>query len=159
MNSLRLYLIGLITICCLNLSAKEIYVSASGNDQNPGTKAQPMSSLIGARDLIRHLRKVENLKEEVRIIVANGTYLMKEPLILTEEDAGSDNAPVIFIAEVGANPVFVGGIQISNWEKVTDKLWKANVPDVTRNGLYFEQLYVNGQFAVRENHRTRVFIF
>jgi len=159
MNSLRLYLIGLITICCLNLSAKEIYVSASGNDQNPGTKAQPMSSLIGARDLIRHLRKVENLKEEVRIIVANGTYLMKEPLILTEEDAGSDNAPVIFIAEVGANPVFVGGIQISNWEKVTDKLWKAKVPDVSSNGLYFEQLYVNGQFAVRAKSPNQGFYF
>lgn len=159
MNIIRLYLIGLLTICCLNLSAKEIYVSASGNDQNPGTKAQPLSSLYGARDLIRHLRKVENLKEEVRVFVANGTYLMKEPLILTEEDAGSDNAPVIFIAEVGANPVFVGGIQISNWEKVSDKLWKANVPDVTRNGLYFEQLYVNGQFAVRAKSPNQGFYF
>src|SRR5665648_1003148 len=129
MNIIRLYLIGLLTICCLDLSAKEIYVSATGNDQNPGTKAQPLSSLYGARDLIRHLRKVENLKEEVRVIVANGTYLMKEPLILTEEDGGGDNAPVIFIAEVGAHPVFVGGIQISNWEKVSDKLWKANVSD------------------------------
>ena len=159
MNIIRLYLIGLLTICCLDLSAKEIYVSASGNDQNPGTKAQPLSSLYGARDLIRHLRKVENLNEEVRVIVANGTYLMKEPLILTEEDAGSDNAQVIFVAEVGSNPVFVGGILISNWEKVSDKLWKANVPEVTSNGLYFEQLYVNGQFAVRAKSPNQGFYF
>lgn len=97
---------------CIDLTAREIYVSPRGDDRNPGTKEQPLASLSGARDLLRQLRAKENLKEEVRIIVEEGTYWMKEPLILNEFDSGSKDAPVALMAEEGANPVFLGGIQI-----------------------------------------------
>ena len=149
MNILRYCFLAIATIYSLNLSAKEIYVSTKGNDRNPGTKVQPLSSLYGARDLIRVLRKIENLNEEVRVIVGDGLYFMYEPLILNEQDSGTENAPVTFIADENANPVFLGGIQITNWEKVSDNLWKAKVPEVNSYGFNFEQLYVNGRFATR----------
>jgi hypothetical protein len=63
--------------------------------------------------------------------------------VLTSEDSGSAEAQTIFTAEEGAHPVFIGGIQIVNWEKISDNLWKAKVPEVQRFGLYFEQLFVN----------------
>ena len=159
MSIIRCCFLALAAIYSLNLSAKEIYVSTKGNDHNPGTKALPLSSLYGARDLIRVLRKTENLNESVRVIVGDGMYFMNEPLILNEQDSGTENAPVIFIAEENANPAFVGGIQITNWEKVIDNLWKAKVAEVKSYGFNFEQLYVNGRFATRARTPNQGFFF
>ena len=149
MNILRFCFLALATFCCWGLSARDIYVSPTGNDRNPGTKEQPLASLSGARDVVRNLRATENLQGEVRVVIADGTYFMYEPVLFTDLDSGSEDAPLTFTAEEGATPVFVGGIAIDNWEKVSDKLWKAHVPEVRRYGLYFEQLYVNGQRAHR----------
>jgi parallel beta-helix repeat protein len=143
----------------LNLSALDIYIAPSGNDQNPGTKNAPLASLKGARDLIRQLRSSGKLNEEIRVLVANGIYFMTEPLVLTDQDSGSENFPVIFMAETGAAPVFIGGIPIKNWERVNNDLWKAKVPEVSRYGFYFEQLYVNDQRATRAKSPNQGFYF
>ena len=132
-----------------NFLAREIYISTKGSDSNPGTKDQPLASLKGARDYLRQLRASGKLNEGAKVIITDGTYFITEPLTLTELDSGTEGAPVIFVAEEGAKPVFVGGLQISGWEKVSDKLWKARIPEVSSYGLYFEQLYVNGKYAVR----------
>jgi hypothetical protein len=144
---------------CMNLSAKEIYISTKGNNLNPGTKVQPLATLEGARDLIRQLRNTGNLNEEVRVLVDDGVYFMSEPMLLTNQDSGTEIFPLIFKADEGANPVFVGGIPIKNWEKVSDKVWKAKVPEVNRFGFYFEQLYVNGQRATRAKSPNQGFYF
>jgi parallel beta-helix repeat protein len=149
MNNPRVFLLTLSIFFNLNLSARDVYVAPTGNDVNPGTKNAPLASLQGARDLIRKLRSKDQLNEEVRVIVAHGTYFMTEPLLLTEMDSGTENFPVTFMAEPGANPVFIGGIPIKNWERVNNNLWKTKVPEVSRYGFYFEQLYVNGQRATR----------
>jgi parallel beta-helix repeat protein len=115
--------------------------------------------LKGARDLIRQLRSSGKLNEEIRVLVANGIYFMTEPLVLTDQDSGSENFPVIFMAETGAAPVFIGGIPIKNWERVNNDLWKAKVPEVSRYGFYFEQLYVNDQRATRAKSPNQGFYF
>ena len=159
MKILKLFLLSFAVGYCLNISAKEIYVSPKGNDQNPGTIEKPLVSLNGARDLIRKIRSTENLKEEIRIIVAGGTYFMNEPLVLNEFDSGTREAPVVYIAEAGTKPVFIGGIQINNWGKVSDKLWKTNIKDVQKYNWYFEQLFVNGKRAVRAKSPNKGFYF
>ncbi len=40
-----------------------LYVSPQGNDSNPGTREKPLSSLEGARDAIRDLRKEGGLPD------------------------------------------------------------------------------------------------
>lgn len=159
MKFLRFYFLTLFLFCGSYLSARDIYVSTTGNDRNPGTKEQPLASLYGARDLIRNLRTTEDLNEGMRVIVATGTYFMDKPLILTNEDSGKEGALVTFTAAEGAEPVFVGGLSITNWVKVSDELWKANVPEVSGYGFYFEQLYVNGQRAERAKSPNQGFYF
>ncbi|MRX65383.1 right-handed parallel beta-helix repeat-containing protein [Maribacter luteus] len=159
MNTKRFFVLIVTILLGVNLSGKDLYVSVDGNDAAPGTKDQPLASLYGARDLIRQLRESNNLKEEIRVIISGGTYFMNEPLELTGIDSGSDDFPVVFIAANSEEPVFVGGIQIENWEKVTDELWKAKVPEVSRYGLYFEQLYVNGNRAVRAKSPNEGFYY
>jgi hypothetical protein len=159
MNLLRFPVFIVVCLFSLNIFAKDIFVSVEGNDSYPGTQNQPLASLYGARDLIRDLRAANNLEEEIRVIISGGTYYMAEPLVLSETDSGSEKSPVTFIAAQGGSPVFIGGIQIKNWEKVSDRLWKTKVPEVCKYGLYFEQLYVNGKRATRAKSPNEGFYF
>lgn len=127
----------------------KIYVSVAGNDRNSGTKDLPLASLKGAVVKLRALKKTQSIDSPVEIIIGDGEYFMPEPLELNPEDSGTDAAPVIFKADEGAHPVFSGGKKISGFEKVSETLWRAKVPESITYGWYFEQLYVNGNRAVR----------
>jgi len=108
-----------------------------------------LSSLAGARDAIRSLKQKGPLNEPVRVIVADGLYSLAEPFILTAQDSGTKECPITYEAAAGGKPVFSGGRKITGFEKDKDGLWQAKVPDVASGKWYFEQLFVNGQRAVR----------
>lgn len=129
--------------------SQKIYISPSGNDNNPGTPDKPLATLTGARDKARELRNTSLNDQPVEIIALEGEYFMMQPLLLTEKDAGTAKSPLVFKAEAGTKAVFRGGVQISGFEKVNEKLWKAFVPQTAWYNYYFEQLYVNGRRAVR----------
>ncbi|MGV8139033.1 MAG: right-handed parallel beta-helix repeat-containing protein [Mangrovibacterium sp.] len=148
-------LTALLTIICFcnELESRaanvKIYVSVNGKDGNSGTRDRPLASLKEAVSKLRTLRNAQHLNGPIEVIVGDGEYLMTEPLELFPEDSGTDDAPVIFKADEGAHPVFSGGKRISGFEKISETLWKAKVPEVTVYDWYFEQLYVNGNRAVR----------
>jgi len=156
---LRKHLLSLVVLLStLNLaSALDLYVAPNGNDAWSGGIAKPnkartdgpLASLNGARDTLRKLRAAGQLKEAVRVIVANGRYTLTEPLVLGPEDSGTAQAPVSFEAAKGARPVFSGGRIIGGFERGENGLWKTRVSDVAAGKWYFEQLFVNGQRATR----------
>lgn len=156
MKHLSVFLAILLFAAIQTSIARDIFVSTGGNDNNPGTQNQPVASLNGAKTLIRQL-KANGLKTDFRIVVAKGTYFMTEPLVLSPEDSGTEAAPFTITTELDARPVFIGGIPVRNWEKVSDKLWKARIQEVGKYGLYFEQLYVNGKFATRAKSPNKGF--
>jgi hypothetical protein len=143
------FLYGLIISFFGVTSAKKFYVSPSGNDTNPGTIDQPLATLNGARDRVREYRKSNLADNPLEVIALEGTYFLFQPLNLTAADGGTKDSPLVFKAEEGKRVVFSGGNQISGFEKVNDKLWRAFVPQVANYNSYFEQLYVNGKRAVR----------
>jgi hypothetical protein len=142
-----------------NLGAAEIFVSPNGNDRNPGTKEHPLASLAGARDAIRSMRAGGTTTGTIEVHIARGQYLMNEPMVLTADDSGSAGKPVIYRGDPESPPVFIGGIVITGWEQLSGKLWKTHVGEVTRYGLYFEQLYINGKRAVRAKTPNNGFYF
>ncbi len=129
--------------------SQKIYVSPAGTDTNPGTADKPLATLTAARDKARELRKNMNLNEPLEIIAGGGEYFMMQPLGLTTDDSGTPASPLIFKAEPGTKAVFRGGIQVSGFERVSDTLWRAFIPQVAYYDSYFEQLYVNGRRAIR----------
>ena len=137
----------------------KIYVSATGDDTNPGTKALPMASLSGAVSTLRIMNNDQNQQDPAQIIIGQGTYFLTEPLILRPGDSGSDDAPVVFLPEEGAHPVFIGGKRITGFEKISETLWRAKIPEVAEFGWSFEQLYVNGRRAVRAKSPNKGFYF
>lgn len=130
-------------------SGQTIYLSPSGDDGNPGTREKPLATLTAARDRVRELRQQGSITRPVEIIALPGEYFMSQPLQLGTEDSGDEKSPLIIKSEEGTKSLFSGGIRLKGFEKVNDKLWRCFIPPVAYNGLYFEQLYVNGQRAVR----------
>ena len=163
----------LTTIGCREFSLKEesaatrIYVSPDGNDANSGMSAKirsennngPVASLKAARDVVRKLKTEGELSKPVKIIVADGTYTITEPLTLTPEDSGNAKAPVSYEAARGAEPVISGGRVIAGWTKSDNGLWITKVNDVAAGKWYFEQLYINGRRATRARHPNKFYLY
>jgi hypothetical protein len=131
------------------VSGQKIYLSPAGDDNNAGTFDKPLATLIAARNQAREFRRNIQSNQPVEIIALAGEYFMLQPLNLDAGDGGTPDSPLIFKTETGKRAIFRGGVQITGWEKVNDKLWKAFVPQVAFYNSYFEQLYVNGKRAVR----------
>jgi len=139
------------------LSGQKFYLSPEGNDSNPGTIDKPLATLNAAAFKAREYRKNNRVDQPVEIIAAAGDYFMIQPLILSAEDSGTPASPLVFKTEQGLRAVFRGGVQITGFKAVNDKLWRAFVPQVAWYDSYFEQLYVNGERAIRARNPNNSF--
>ncbi|MCX8155398.1 MAG: right-handed parallel beta-helix repeat-containing protein [Verrucomicrobiae bacterium] len=139
------------------LQALDLHVAPNGNDAwsgrlpkpNPARTDGPLASLTGARDALRRLKAAGPLREPVRVLVADGRYTLTAPLLFELEDSGTPSAPITYQAAPGARPVFSGGRIIRGFQRATNGLWQAQLPDVAAGQWYFEQLWVNGRRATR----------
>lgn len=137
----------LLFFYCSNIYAYKIYLSPHGNDDSKGTLDAPLQTLTGARNKIRALKKQRNFHEEINVVVEDGKYFMTEPLVLSVEDGGTADAPIIFMAAKNAHPVFYGGVRLSGFKKINENLWQTNVDPQTSDDIHFDQLYVNNRLA------------
>jgi parallel beta-helix repeat protein len=139
------FLFGLLLIS--NPGNAQIFIAPNGNDQNTGTEEQPLASLSAAKDAVRILKNTDNISAPITIIIADGFYEMKEPLLLTPEDGGTADSPIIYKAAKGANPIFSGGKKITGFKVNGDGIWEAKIPECVYYNWRFDQLYVNGKRA------------
>ncbi len=147
---LTVFFAAAILFNCLQYSmGQRIYISPDGNDSGSGTLENPLASLNAALERIKVLKKNGLNEDGAGIIVLGGNYFMTQPIIMTEEDGGTADKPLVIRAESGARPVFTGGLRIEGFEELNDGLWRVFIPRVAWQDLYFEQLYVNGRRATR----------
>ena len=137
--------------------AATLFVATDGNDRWSGQLARPspvrtdgpLASLRGARDAVRRLKAKGRPAEPIHVVVADGTYTLGEPLVLTPEDSGTAAAPITYEAAPGARPVFRAGKAITGLKPGPDGIWKVRVPGAGAGRWTFEQLWVNGRRATR----------
>lgn len=139
--------------------AADFFVSSRGQDSWPGTAERPFATLERARDAVRALKTQGALTEPVRVLVGGGDYVLTRPLEFTPADSGTPTAPIRYEAQPGERPVFRGGRTISGWQPAGNGLWKAEIPEVAAGNWYFEQLWVNGQRAIRARTPNKFFFF
>ena len=96
-----------------------IYVSPDGDDDDNGSAENPVMSIDVALEKVRKLRKT-NPNEPSAIVFKGGQYFMTEPIELTGDDSGSDNAPFMLMAAPGEKPVFYGGMRLRAFISETD---------------------------------------
>ena len=147
--------------------AATFHLAPDGDDQwsgrlgrpNPDRTDGPLASLGGARTALRRLKQSGPLREPVRFLVAAGVYPLATAFTLEPPDSGTADAPVSFEATPGTRPVFSGGRRIPGFQPAKNGLWTARVPEVAAGKWYFEQLWVNGQRAIRARTPNEFFYY
>jgi len=142
---------------CLMLAAtpsgaNEIHVSPAGNDNNPGTAAQPLATPHAARDAARRIIS-KGPAGPVDIVFAAGTYTMSSTLELRPEDSGTEKFPVTWRAAPGAKVIWCGGLEIPRkWTKGDDGVWQVDLSGTGPDKWNFRQLFVGGKSATRARY-------
>jgi hypothetical protein len=138
----------------------------NGNDNNAGTKDQPLATVAMALRKAREMRRLNDpaIAGGVHIIVRGGLYSLSEPLFVRPEDSGTPASPTSIEAAPGEKPVFSGGVAITGWTKPTTKIpglptaaqgkvWMAKAPENAGRLMEFRQLWVNELKAIRARER------
>ncbi|MHB8899856.1 MAG: right-handed parallel beta-helix repeat-containing protein [Thermoguttaceae bacterium] len=134
-----------------------VFVSPDGNDTWSGTLRDPkgdrgdgpLASLDGARAAVRRMRQAGTIDGPVHVRFASGNYPITEPVIFQAADSGTAEAPVIYEAAPGSRAVIHGGRAITGFAAGPDGTWTTKLPDVASGQWKFEQLWVNGNRAIR----------
>jgi len=112
---------GILILACRGGLAATLFVAADGSDANPGSADRPFATLERARDEIRKMKAGGPLPAGgITVEVRGGTYELARPLELTEQDSGSEQAPIVYRARKGATAKIVGGRVVTGWQAVTD---------------------------------------
>ncbi len=104
-------------------TAAVLHVASNGDDAADGSAPKPFRTLEKARDAVRVMKESHGgvlPAGGVRIIIAAGVYPVERTFILTAEDSGTAEAPVVYQAGAGQTPIFSGGARITGWKPVAD---------------------------------------
>ena len=144
-----------------SLFAGEIYVSLQGNDKNPGTKEAPFYTLNRAIKQAREWRRLNRpeVAGGIYIRLEEGVYAQRSSLFLRPEDSGTPDSPTVICAVDGAHPVISSGVAVTGWkrgcnhpsipEKLRQKIWSAEVPQIGNRRVETRQMWVNGHKVQR----------
>jgi Right handed beta helix region/F5/8 type C domain/IPT/TIG domain len=121
--------------------ARVLYVTPDG--AGTSCNAERPCSIAGAQAQVRQLD--QNMRANLVVQLADGTYRLSAPLTFTAADSGSNGFQVIWQAAPGAKPVLSGGERVTGWHLVDQAhgIWAAAAPAK----LQTRQLYVDGTRA------------
>ncbi len=117
--------------------AQEFYVAPNGNDSSSGTKEKPFASLARAQDEVREYKQAHP-NEGITVWLRGGIYGLKETVVFTLDDCGSESQAITYAAFPGETPVLSAGVPVEHWKRLENnpktlsvavhgKLWVADV--------------------------------
>jgi hypothetical protein len=120
---------------------QEFFVSPTGNDANPGTKAKPFLTLTHARDAVR--AAAPPMSGDILVNLRGGNFSVSAPIVFAPEDSGRNGFNIIYRAYQHETPVISGGVGVTNWSRVRGNIFSATLArDEKLRGLF-----VNGTRA------------
>lgn len=137
-----------------HVRAKDIYVSAKGNDKNKGTLASPFASLYRAQ---LEARKFKG--EEVNVLLRKGVYYLTQPIVFTTADSRMQGKALNIKAFPMEGVYIKGSARLALTWTQKNGIYQAKV---SGGKLVFDQLYVNGtlmQMARYPNYKAGNKIF
>jgi len=94
----------------IGAESTSIYVSTHGSDSNAGSQSQPIQTLHRAVELVRQSRESQP-ELPVEVIVEAGEYFIPKPLILTQQDSGTEEAKIVYRAAESQAVVLSGAVR------------------------------------------------
>ncbi|ODP39570.1 pectate lyase [Sphingomonas turrisvirgatae] len=140
----RTLVIAAAMLCASTAMAQvTVHVSPAGDDRNAGTQGKPVRSLERAQALVR----TKNARQDVTVVLADGTYKLTAPLLFRRADGGQNGKRVEWRAAPGARPIISSGIAVTGFTSYDEerRIYVANTP----KGLDTRQIWVNGTVAER----------
>lgn len=115
----------------------ELFVAVNGNDEQNGSKNEPIRTLSKAMELVRAVDK--GVEDKIDVYIQSGTYFLENTLKFTNVDSGSETCPISYIGE---GEVIISGARRVDviWEKHTDSIYKTKV-DIELQEI--DQLFIN----------------
>lgn len=114
----------------------QLYISPQGNDIFDGSLKYPVKTLERAVLLVR--KALKSGAKNITVNLEEGVYYLKNPVIFTPEDSGTEEFPVIYRGI--RNAVISGGQQIyPEWEYFGNGIYRSVVPE----GISFDQFFIN----------------
>lgn len=136
-----------------------LYVSPEGSDQWSGRVSLPLQdgqdgplrTLAGARHAVRALRAGDKAIRNVRVLIRDGVYAMRETEVFGIKDGALAGAHTSYEAYPGEHPTFTAGVPVVDWRPVDGlhvhapveargRIWEADIPDGVG---WFGMLYDN----------------
>ena len=124
-------------------SAQPYFVAPAGDDANPGTLEKPFATLHRAQMAARRARG--------DIFLRGGIYYFSEPLVLTAEDSGTKDSPLVIQNYRDEQAVISGGLRLENlrWQPSpaphahapATGIYQTSVPADLRT----EEIFVDGE--------------
>lgn len=126
------------------VAATTLRVDPSAEPGGDGSPERPFASLWPARAAAR--TAVGAGGGPVTVLIAPGELRLSEPFVLSPEDSGTADAPVVYTAEPGAEVEISGAIELDPaWTRWRGRILQTRVPA----GLAFDRLRVAGQWQIR----------
>lgn len=144
----------LVSLSAAMAAPLQIYVAPNGNDNWSGRSAEarapdgPFATLIRARDELRRLKAQGGLPDGAVVNVLSGTYYLDEPLVLTAEDSGAENAPIVYRGVGREKPVLRGGRVLKGFRPYKGQVLQADLAAAGLGGKRFRQLFFRGERMV-----------
>lgn len=89
-------------------------------------------TLEAARDYLRQLRNSGPLDKPTRVVVDTATFSLSHSFILSERDAGTAEAPVVYSADKTGPVRLIGGQPLAHFAPVDDSSTLARIPKEAR---------------------------
>lgn len=120
-----------------------LYVSsADGKDSNLGTKDAPLATIEAAKIKVITLKK-DNPNTDFTVYIKGGSYYLDKVIAFSTNDSGSEYNTITYKNYENETPIINAGKRVTNWEKYTDKIYKADVGMLWK----FTNLFENGKQA------------
>lgn len=131
-----------------------LYIAPNGSDAwsgaltapNDAETDGPFATLEHARDAIRAMKKSGALPPGgVAVHLREGAYELPATFKLTAEDAGTEDAPIVYRSHPGEKVVLTGGREITGFVPHRGHVLKADVGAQDFKGVRFQQLLLDGR--------------
>ena len=121
-----------------SLASVDLHVSPNGNNANTGTETSPYATLDRARDEIRALRTAQgNTIGPVTVWVHPGVYTLNQTIAFTEQDSGTEDAPVTYRSFGEESPVLTGGSVLKTLKSNANRDLLDRLPKSARANVVF----------------------
>jgi len=148
----------LLTALAIPALAVDFFVSPDGDDGWSGTLPQPnatrsdgpFATVARAQLAVRELkRRQPERRQPIVVALRGGRYELSRTWLLTPDDSGTPEAPVVYRAHADERPILSGGVRLRGWSVDEQGDWRLNLAEAAGEAWPFAQLFVNDQRRYR----------